>query len=115
MSTLSRSKKPGALFFAQLLTEARPAQAGGTVTLAVHYYLNGARIGGFAPAQRMGGGGGTRWRCSTRSPELAADTSNRFEVRLQAAGGTVYTAAGGPARRCDRPGHGGRALCGTAR
>ena len=49
-------EKTGALFFAQLLTEARPAQAGGTVTLAVHYYLNGARIGGFAPAQRMAAG-----------------------------------------------------------
>ena len=86
-------EKTGALFFAQLLTEARPAQAGGTVTLAVHYYLNGARIGGFAPAQRMAAG---RHTLALFYPftELAADTSNRFEVRLQAAGGTVYTAAG---------------------
>lgn len=82
-----------ALFLAQLLLSAAPAQEGGAVTLTVHYYLNGALIESYVPCQRMEAGAHTL-ALFYPFADLGAATSNRFEVRLLAAGGTVQLAAG---------------------
>ncbi len=82
-----------ALFLAQLLVEAEPEEAGGSVTLTVRYYLDGAPVEDFAPVQTLGAGPHTLALFYPLAA-LAGSSTASFGLRLAASGGLVRLGLG---------------------
>ena len=77
-----------AMFLAQVLLNAEPAEPGGALTLTVHYYLNDVLVNNFAPRQRMETGAHTL-ALFYPFADVEADKVVRLSVRLSCEGGTV--------------------------
>lgn len=82
-----------AVFLAQLLVQAEPEEAGGSLTLTVRYYLDGAPVEDFAPVQTLAAGAHALALFYPLSA-LAGRATASFGLRLSAVGGRVQVGLG---------------------